>query len=295
MEMDSRFAGTPLKEHRAEIAWRDMMNYAAAVGDRNPRYFDDERPEGIVAHPMFCVAVTWRVLERIWDFIEAHDFPFHLLSTQVHYTEHLAFHQPIRPDDVLTIRGRIAAILPQWSGTLVVIRSEAFDETGAPVFTEHAGTLLRGVKCTDKGQGGDALPTVPASPKAKTALWETVISIDPLLPYVYDGCTGITFPIHTSRAFAHEVGLPDILLHGTATLALAVRELVDREAAGDPLLLRSLHCRFTGMVLPDTEIRVQLVGKTAADDGTHLHFIVLNQDGRKAIRQGYALLESPPA
>jgi hypothetical protein len=50
-------------------------------------------------------------------------------------------------------------------------------------------------------------------------------------PYVYDGCTNIYFPIHTSVGFARMVGLPDIILQGTATLAYAARELADREAA----------------------------------------------------------------
>ncbi|MBU0492540.1 MAG: MaoC family dehydratase N-terminal domain-containing protein [Chloroflexi bacterium] len=289
MEISSRFVGTPLKEHRTEIAWRDMMNYAAAIDDGNPRYFDDEQPAGIIAHPMFCVAVTWRVLERIWEFIEAHDFPFHLLATQVHYTEHLQFHRPIRPDDVLTIRGQIAAIQPHRAGTYVVIRSEAYGASGEPVFTEHSGTLLRGVKCTDEGQGGDTLPSAPANPD-QALIWETTIPIEPWRPHIYDGCTGITFPIHTSRAFAHDVGLPDIILQGTATLAFAVRELIDREAGGDPLLLRALQCRFSRMVVPGTEIRVQLVGRTAAADGTGLHFVVLNQDGRPAVSHGHAFL-----
>ncbi len=267
-----------------------MMNYAAAIDDPNPSYFDDERPAGIIAHPMFCVAVTWRVLERIWEFIEAHDFPFHLLATQVHYTEHLMFHRPIRPGDRLTITGQIAAVLPHRAGTHVVIRTDAFDVASAPVFTEHSGTLLRGVKCTDEGKGNDALPHVPAGPADQSPIWETPIPIEPWRPHIYDGCTGITFPIHTSRAFAHQVGLPDIILQGTATLAFAVRELVNREAAGNPLLLQSLSCRFTRMVVPGTEIRVQLIGKTATQTGVDLHFCVLNQDGRKAVSQGYAFL-----
>lgn len=290
MEISSHFVGTPLKEYHTEITWRDMMNYAAAIDDPNPFYFDDERPEGIIAHPMFCVAVTWRVLERIWEFIEAHDFPYHLLATQVHYTEHLAFHRPIRPGDALTIQGQIAAILPHRAGTHVVIRTDAFDEAGAPVFTEHSGTLLRGVRCTDEGRGGDALPPIPAGPDDESPIWEASIPIASWRPHIYDGCTGITFPIHTSRAFAHQVGLPDIILQGTATLAFAARELVNREAGGDPRRLKTLQCHFTRMVVPGTEIRVQLTGRTLTHTGTDLHFIVLNQDGHQAIRHGHAYL-----
>lgn len=292
MEISSRFVGTPLKEHSIDITWRDMMNYAAAIEDPNPLYFDDEQAGGIIAHPMFCVAVTWRTLERIWDLIEDHEFPVHLLATQVHYTEHLEFYRPIVPGDLLTLRGEIAAILPHRSGTIVIIRSDAFATDGSPAFTEHAGTLLRGVQCRNGGQGSEALPIVPHSPDQRSVIWESVIPIEPLRPFVYDGCTGISFPIHTSRQFARQVGLPGIILQGTATLALAVRELVNREAGGDPLSLRVLSARFTGMVLPGTDIRLQLVARRARQDGTGLHFGVLNADGRRAISDGYAFLEA---
>ena len=43
------------------------------------------------------------------------------------------------------------------------------------------------------------------------------------------------------------MGLPGIIHQGTATLAYAVRELVNREARGNPALLKALACRFTGM------------------------------------------------
>jgi acyl dehydratase len=109
-------------------------------------------------------------------------------------------------------------------------------------------------------------------------------------PYLYDGCTGISFPIHTSPQFAHGVGLPGIILQGTATLAIAARELVNREAGGDPARLAALYGRFTTMVLPDTEIRVQLTGRQQQTDGTSLHYVVLNGEGRRAINDGYALL-----
>jgi len=77
-----------------------------------------------------------------------------IIATQVHYTEHLMFHRPVRPGDRLRITGRIAAILPHKAGTHVVIRFDAIALNDAPVFTEHIGAIMRGVKCTDEGRGG---------------------------------------------------------------------------------------------------------------------------------------------
>jgi acyl dehydratase len=290
MEISSRFVGTPLKEHHVEITWRELMNYAAAVDDHNPIYFDDQRPEGIIAHPIFPAAVTWRTLGSIWEHIEDQEFPFHLLATQVHYTEHLAYHRPIRPGNVLKVGGQIAAILPHRSGALVVVRLDALGADGGPVFTEHASSLLRGVRCTDGGTGGEALPAVPTHPEQGAPVWDAPVAVEPLRPFIYDGCSGISFPIHTSQQFARQMGLPGIILQGTATLAFAARELVNREASGNSLALHSLFGRFTGMVLPGAEIRVQLTAKKTGEERVDLHFVVLNSDGRNAISDGYARL-----
>ena len=117
--------------------------------------------------------------------------------------------------------------------------------------------------------------------------------VDRMAPFVYDGCTDIHFPIHTSVKFARALGLPDIIYQGTATLALAVREMINREAGGDPRQVQSIACRFTGMVIPGSEIRIQLAGRKAGREGDHLFFQVLNQNGKKAISEGVITLQAP--
>jgi acyl dehydratase len=291
VKFSTDFAGSSLREYRTEVTWRRTMNYGAAVGDNNPVYFDDERAGGIIAPPMFAVAVTWPISERILDFIQADDFPKEILVTLVHYTEHLAFHRTVRPGDHLTIKGCIAAILPHKAGTLMVLRFAAVDETGAPVFTEHIGGMLRGVQCLGDAKFSEPLPEVPTAIGEGTPLWENTVFVDPLMPFVYDGCTDIVFPIHTSVAFARRVGLPNIILQGTATLAFAARDLVDREANADPFLLRSIACRFVGMVLPGTEMRTVLLGRRSDDTGTDLFFTVRNTKGDDVISGGYARLD----
>jgi hypothetical protein len=286
MKLTSDFVGAALKEHTCLISARWTMNYAAAIGDPNPLYFNDERPEGIIAPPLFPVAVTWPIIENIADYIEAEGFPREILFTQVHYTEHLSIHGPVTPGGNIKIRGSIAAILPHKAGTHVVIRFDATDAGGNPLFTEHIGAMMRGVQCTDSGKGIEQLPVVPRLPEASVPLWESIISIDPLAPFIYDGCTNIHFPIHTSVRFAHEVGLPGIIHQGTSTLALAVHNILNRETGGDPGRLISVYCRFTGMVLPGSAITVRLTGKNEGPGATDLFFTVLNAEKKRAISDG---------
>jgi len=267
------------------------MNYAAAIDDNNARYFNDEQELGIVAPPMFSVAATWSIVENLEEFVLADDFPFEVLRTQVHFSEFLEFHAAIKPGDELRIKGVIAAILPHRAGTHVVLRFDASNQDNQPIFTEHFGGLMRGVSCEDGGAGGETMPTAPTSPESSAAMWEKTIGIDALRPFVYDGCTNIFFPIHTSRKFAHDVGLPGILLQGTATLAYAARELLNHNGDGDPSSLQALTCRFTGMVLPATDIKVQLLACTDYNRHSDLFFRVLGDQGQVVIKDGYARMK----
>jgi acyl dehydratase len=291
MKLTSDFVGAALKEYTCTVNARRIMNYAAAIGDTNPVYFNDERPEGIVAPPLFPVAVTWPIVENIADYLEAQGFPKEILFTQVHYSEHLSIHRPVTPGGNLKIKGAIAAILPHRAGTHVVTRFDALDADGNRLFTEHIGAMMRGVECADAGKGSESVPSVPHQMKESAALWESAIFIDPLAPFLYDGCTNIHFPIHTSVKFAHQVGLPGIIHQGTATLALAVHNILNKEAGGDPHRLATVYCRFSGMVLPGSAIRVRLTGKNQVSGGTDLFFTVLNAEEKRAISDGYIRLK----
>jgi acyl dehydratase len=291
MKLTSNFVGAALKEYTCIVDARRIMNYAAAIGDNNPVYFNDERPEGIVAPPLFPVAVTWPIVENITDYLDAKEFPEEVLFTQVHYSEHLSNHRPVTPGCNLKIRGAIAAILPHRAGTYVITRFDAQDTDGNHFFTEHIGAMMRGVECSDAGKGGESVPPVPQQKKESAVLWESVIPIAPLAPFIYDGCTNIYFPIHTSVKFAHQVGLPGIIHQGTATLALAVHNILNREAGGDPQRLSTVYCRFTGMVIPGSAIRVRLTGKNKVYGGTDLFFTVFNAEEKQAISDGYIRLK----
>jgi len=285
MKLNEDLVGTPLKNYKTKINWRQITNYAAAIEDNNPKYFDDRQEEGIVSHPMFAVSVTWPVLSRLEKFIESKDFPKEVLMTQVHYTEHLILHRLIRPEDELSLTGTLKTFLPHRAGTHTIIRVDAKDINGAPVFTEYTGAMLRGVDCGEGGKAGQ-VPLIPENNKEEI-LWTSAIYIDPLRPYVYDGCSNIEFPIHTSPKFAKAVGLPGIILQGTATLAYAIREMVNNEADKDPSRISEIACKFTGMVRPGTDIKVCCTGKKSHKNFTDVFFGVQNSEQKKAIRTGY--------
>lgn len=64
----------------------------------------------------------------------------------------------------------------------------------------------------------------------------------------YADASGDHNPIHLDDEFARSVGLPGIIAHGLLQMGLLA--VVAGEAAGGPSKLRSLSCRFAGMVEP---------------------------------------------
>ena len=113
--------------------------------------------------------------------------------------------------------------------------------------------------------------------------------VDRAAPFIYDRCTGIVFPIHTSVAFARMVGLPDIIYQGTALLARAAAEIVDNDCGGDPTRLKEISCRFKGFVIPPTTLRMQIFAD-AAKPGL-VGFRLLDANGRAAVDAGWVRFE----
>lgn len=274
------------KTFEAVVTPRSIMNYAAGVGDDNPWYFNDEHPEGLVAPPMFSAALTWVITVNPAEYWPDRVRRPEIGGRGVHYSEFIEWHRPMKPGDRLRINAEVKAVLPHRSGTHLITEFRAVDDQGVPVFTEYTGSVLRDVTCVDGGRGQDAVPQIPRYTAHEKPLWEQRIPISPLAAHVYDACANIHNPIHTSAAVAHGVDLPEIILHGTATLALACREITNREAGGDPRRVKDLRCHFTGMVIPGSEITVEVLGKEQHSGRKEIHFCVSDINGKKVIRNG---------
>jgi hypothetical protein len=94
MMISSDIVGLPLREYRTEITWRQTTNYAAGIGDMNSLFTDDCREEGITAHPIFVVALSWPIIQNLYDYIKL-PFELSILQTMVHYTQSLEFNRPV--------------------------------------------------------------------------------------------------------------------------------------------------------------------------------------------------------
>ena len=90
-------------------------------------------------------------------------------------------------------------------------------------------------------------------------------------------------------------GLPDIILHGTATLAHGITAVVNHRADGDPELVRRVAGRFAAMVeLPSTITVKVWPGNKTPDGNITVPFEVYNSAGVAAVKDGLVVLGTSP-
>jgi acyl dehydratase len=252
---------------------RWLAAYAAGLGERDPRCYDTLAPEGPRAHPLFSVCYEWPLAVELRERVIGTT----LAARSVHLTHDLVIHRPPRAGDTLTTTARVVEVTPHRAGTLIVVALETADAHGAPVSTTRYGSLYRDVHLE-----GPVRPARPAPTPPPAVTWEETIEVAAGAAHVYTECARIWNPIHTDPAAARAAGLPAIILHGTATLALAVSRVVGRELGGESAAVRGVRTRFTGMVpLPST---VVVRGRGRRDD--HVLFDAVDGAGRSVLTEG---------
>src|SRR5712692_7414735 len=205
------------------------MAYAAALEETAPEYFDTTRPEGLVAHPLFPVCYEWPAAVELRAKLTSES----IAARSVHATHDLVIHRPVKAGDRLGTTATVSLIEPRSPGAYQVTRFETVDQRGQPVTTTEYGSIYRGVSVDPasapaRPQGSE--PTENESSETGEG-WSTSVALS--------------------------AGLPDIILHGTATLALAVSRVLRREPAEAAPRVRRIACRFTGMVRLPSAITVQ--------------------------------------
>lgn len=280
MPVRSDALGAELDARLCEVTTRQMLAYAAGIGETGAHTFDDAGPD-LMAPRSFCVTLEWPVLSAPRRRRLLGLQPEEALRA-VHVEQDSTFHAPIHAGDRLRTSGRITAIRATAAGAFVQYRLETINVLDdSPVTSTWYGTIVRGVGID--GEGG-VVEDPPAWPKPTPDLTGSLtIPIAPEAAHVYTECSGIWNPIHSERRVALDAGLPGVILHGTATWAIAGRELIRRYGAGDPATLLRLRARFRAPVIPGTMLSLRHGCSTVG-----IHFQVDRDDGLPAVIDGYA-------
>ena len=279
IKIDSQIVGARIKPYHFRVTTRQIQNYAASIFDENSIYFDTEKE--IVAHPLFVARISWEIIEKLNQLSEV-EFPDHIFDHLAHQSEYLEIHRLLKPGDELTIPGEIVAVIPHKLGVKIFLKFDYFDQQNKLVLAEYIGAILFGVKCSDQGKTSLNLPVVERV-EQNSLIWETQIPIEKVAPYIYDGCSNIVYPIHTDRKFARSMGLSDIILQGTATLAMSVSAIIKRELNHDPRLIKIISAKFTDVVVPPNRLSVRLLERNQQE----AYFDVTERGGKFVLKGGY--------
>ncbi len=248
---------------RVDARW--LMAYSVAVGATGSEFVDTQ--QGIIAHPLFPVAPEWALLTGRPD-----PFGFGLTREEtargVHAGHDLHWHSPIVPGEQIHLVADVVAIRAVRAGSLTTVRFTAFADDGAPRWTTWMDNINRGVEVegADSVEVGSMPPPLPENDAPLDLALP--LSIAAGAAHVYTECARIWNPIHTDVAVARAAGLPDILLHGTATLAMSVTTIMAHRGIRAEQV-RRLAGSFRSMVLMPAQLDV-MIG--TAPNGTDVHF-----------------------
>jgi acyl dehydratase len=293
MPVPSDLVGASTEPLTRPVDARWLMAYAAGVGDGAPCYLDTRRPGGIVGHPVFPVCLEWDPVLAAGALASPDVLRRDEVVRGVHATHDLQIHRLVRPDDVLTTTATVTGVERRRPGAYQTIRLDTTDVDGDLVATTVMGSLFLGVEVDGPDRPDDAVRSTAPPSTATKPTWTRSRRVTATAAHVYTECSRIWNPIHTDPAVAAAAGLPGLILHGTATLAMAITEVVERCAAGDPSRVSRISARFGAMVLMPSAITIEVVG--GASDGERedvigVGFAVRNEAGALAISHGRVTL-----
>jgi len=290
MPLDSSLVGTKVGSISSKIDARWTMAYAASVADNSPCYLDTRRPAGILAHPMFAVCFEWPAAGSIRQRARA-SLSQDEAVRGVHATHHTIIHRLVHAPEHLITTAELIGIERRKPGAYEVAKFETVDQSGYPVCTTYYGTLYREVEVKGPDRAAET-PPIPVLTQMGAPRHEIQIPVSAGAAHIYTECARIWNPIHTDSAVAARAGLPGLILHGTATLAMVVSQIVEAESGGDPERITQIYGRFGAMVLMPSEVLLRIHARAQTGRGEAVFFEAINAEGNRAIRNGVVILRS---
>jgi acyl dehydratase len=261
MKIGADIVGCEIAPDRQEIDLRWLMAYSAGLGERH------------FPHPLFPVCYEWPATRQLRERAGLATIDARL----VHAQHDLLLYRMPRAGDILSVSGKVVAAIQRRPGVLVVFRFTTLDVDAEPVSTTDFSALYRDVRL----EGADRTVAEVSDPPPHAAPLAHVgdIAIADTAAHVYTECARIWNPIHTDVAYAKAAGLPDIILHGTATLAYSISRVL---SALRLQTVRRVRCRFAGMVTMPSTLHVH-----AGRAGEEIAFETRNDAGAPVIERGW--------
>lgn len=265
------------------IDTRYAMAYAAAISATNPAYFDDLTSGGTMVNPAIAFALQWASRGRPDQKPNLRAAPY-----GVHASTDLIVHRPFRTGEAVTTQGMVLQMRQIPPGVYTVDRYRMTASDGELVAELYYNGITRGATLVGDDvvlEGEPAWPDVPTG-RSGTVLWRQEIPVPRWAAQQYTECARIYNPIHTEPSVAKAAGLPDIILHGSATKALALNAVIDRSFDGDARRITRLCGQLRGMVLMPSTIAVEVLAEAVVGGEKRVLFRTMTEGGQTAIKNG---------
>jgi acyl dehydratase len=280
MPLNKEFIGREYPPLNATVTLEALQKYARAYNDDNSRYFDASAPGGIVAPPMFGVAVTWMsVVGAVGDPELGAD-----LLRLLHAEQDMEFLAPLRPGDEITTVAKVASIEARPGGEAMALELSSHNKAGAPVLRTLFGIFIRAARRDRSAAGRTERPVSPSGDPILTV--EQTIDLDQTFRYAE--ASGDRNPIHADETVAKMAGLPGIVVHGLCTMAFSSRVMIDGLCSGNPERLKRLRVQFSRPVFPGQSIVTKVWSDGERAGRSTYVFETYNPEGMAVIRGGIA-------
>ena len=262
---------------------RFTMAYAAGISDDNEAYFNDDRAGSPKVHPCIAFSLQWAARFRPDQSQDPN-----VASFGVHASTDLVVHRPFKSGEAITTQGQLLQMRQISPGVYNVDLYRMTSSTGELVAELYYNGITRGATLigADAVVGEELPPAKVSGVVSETPLWKKEIFIPLHAAQQYTECAQIYNPIHTEPSVAKAAGLPDMILHGSATKALALTAIIGQYFNGNPEHVTRLFGQLRGMVLMNTSIQIEVLAEQRRDDTLTLVFRVVNSDGQLAISNG---------
>ena len=244
--------------------------YASATNDDNAAYSGDA---GIAPHMLH----TRMFKQCMFQIAGDPELDLDLLRL-VHGEHDATFHLPIKPWDLMQVRGELISVDEKSSGLLVTSKIYGFVD-GQMAVEAKTAYFIRGKKKADAGAKKAAPKAPPPAPPAPD--YEVQFKVDDDQSYRYAKASLDDNPIHVDPETAKAAGLPSVILHGLCTMAMSGKSVVDTLADGDPRRLKRLGVRFASPVFNSSTLTTQ---GWKTESGSN--FIVRDENGKVVIANG---------
>ncbi|MEQ4305780.1 MaoC/PaaZ C-terminal domain-containing protein [Plantactinospora sp. B6F1] len=232
MPFDESTVGRWSEPRSFDVTPAGVAAYAEAVGGPSPVYVVVPAMELV-----FTVAGTAA--------------PAGLRARVVHGQQDIFFHRRLPVGETVTVRAAVLGLHGKRSGTVATIGVRTYDAGGALLNEQYVTEFYRGVP-TDLRLGTPS-PTLPTDAPSGPPLRTATVPLPVDLPRRYADASGDRNPIHLDDEFARGAGLPGVIVHGLASLAVAGRTVL-----ADGTEPARLSCRFTRPIAPGDTLRTRV-------------------------------------